>query len=169
MISNLKNTKNFNIVPKWFLRQAGRHIPEYYSIRNRHKDFIQFCLDEKSIIDATLLPLKYYNLDAVILFSDILIIPHFLGQNVTFAKGVGPLLQNIEINDTFFNKSINLCKLISIKNAITRIKKLITPSKDLIGFCGAPWTLSCYMIEGRSSKDFLKTRTFLWNNERRME
>ena len=166
MISNLKNTKNFNIVPKWFLRQAGRHIPEYYSIRNRHQDFIQFCLDEKSVIDATLLPLKYYNVDAVILFSDILIIPHFLGQKVTFAKGVGPLLQDIEINKTFFNKNINLCKLISIKNAIIGIKKIITPAKDLIGFCGAPWTLSCYMIEGRSSKDFLKTRTFLWNNEK---
>ena len=166
MINKLIKLRDSKIVPKWFLRQAGRHIPEYFSIRNKHKTFIDFCLDESSIINATMLPLKYYNIDAAILFSDILLIPHFLGQDVTFQKDVGPLLQEIEINETFLNKNINLEDLKPIKNAILKIKTLIDPKQDLIGFCGAPWTLSCYMIEGGSSKDYTRTRKFLWDNEK---
>ena len=68
------------------LRQSGEHIPEYFTIREKHDTFIDFCLDEQSTVEATLLPLKYYDIDAVILFSDILLIPHFLGQKVTFKK-----------------------------------------------------------------------------------
>ena len=166
MISKLVKLRDFKIKPKWFLRQAGRHIPEYFSIRNKHETFMDFCLDESSIINATMLPLKYYNIDAAILFSDILLIPHFLGQHVTFQKGIGPLLQEIEINETFLNKNINFEDLEPIKNAILKIKTLIDPKQDLIGFCGAPWTLSCYMIEGGSSKDYTRTRKFLWDNEK---
>ena len=166
MINELIRLKDNRIIPKWFLRQAGRHIPEYFSIRNKHKTFVDFCLDENSIINATMLPLKYYNVDAAILFSDILLIPHFLGQHVTFQKGVGPLLQKIDINENFLNKNLNLKDLEPIKNAIRKIKKLINSKQDLIGFCGAPWTLSCYMIEGGSSKDYSKTRKFLWDNEK---
>ena len=166
MINTLISLKNNNIIPKWFLRQAGRHIPEYYTIRNRHKNFIDFCLCEDSIFNATLLPLKYYNLDAAILFSDILLIPYSLGQNVTFKKNIGPLLQTIEIDNDFLKKNINFKDLKPLQNAILKIKSKIPPSKDLIGFCGAPWTLSCYMIDGGSSKDYSKTRTFLWNDEK---
>ena len=96
MINKLIKLKDDNIKPKWFLRQAGRHIPEYFSIRNKHNNFIDFCLDENSIVDATILPLKYYNIDAAILFSDILLLPHFLGQKVTFKKKIGPVLKEIE-------------------------------------------------------------------------
>ena len=78
MINKLIETKNSQIKPKWFLRQAGRHIPDYHLIRDKHKSFIDFCLEENSIVEATLLPLKCYNIDAAILFSDILIIPHCL-------------------------------------------------------------------------------------------
>ena len=165
MISKLVKLKDFKIKPKWFLGQAGRHIPEYFSIRNEHNNFIDFCLHEKSIINATILPLKYYNIDAAILFSDILLIPYFLGQEVTFEKKIGPILKEIKINEQFLKKNINFNELSSIKNAISKIKKSIPSSIDLIGFCGAPWTLACYMIDGGSSKDFAKTRTFLWNNE----
>ncbi len=167
MINKLIRLKDKTLVPKWFLRQSGRHIPEYFSIRNKHEDFIDFCLNETSIIDATLLPLKYYNVDAAILFSDILLIPYCLGQEVTFKKGVGPILKEIEINENFLKKKINLNNLIPIQNAITKIKNLISPQKEIIGFCGAPWTLSCYMLEGGSSKDYVKTRTFLWNDEKK--
>ena len=89
-----------------------------------------------------------------------------LGQKVTFKKDLGPILQDIEINDTFLKRNIIFNDLTAIKNAIIKIKKSISPTIDLIGFSGAPWTLSCYMIEGGSSKDYLKTRTFLWNNEK---
>ena len=165
MISKLIKLRESQIKPKWFLRQAGRHIPEYFSIRNEHNNFIDFCLNERSIINATILPLKYYNIDAAILFSDILLLPHFLGQKVTFKKKIGPVLKQITLNEKFFNKDIDEHDFTSIKNAISKIKQTLPPSKDLIGFCGAPWTLACYMIEGGSSKDYVKTRTYLWNNE----
>ena len=165
MINKLIKLKDNKIKPKWFLRQAGRHIPEYFSVRNKHDNFIDFCLDEKSIFDVTILPLKYYEIDAAILFSDILLIPHFLGQEITFKSQKGPVLKEIEINDKFLKKDINLNNLKSVRNAILKIKEMLPPSKDLIGFCGAPWTLACYMIDGGSSKDYVKTRTFLWNNE----
>tara|TARA_B100000900_G_scaffold399001_1_gene401027 strand:- start:57 stop:1073 length:1017 start_codon:yes stop_codon:yes gene_type:complete len=166
MISKLLKLKDSKIKPKWFLRQAGRHIPEYFSIRNKHANFIDFCFDKASIINATILPLKYYNIDAAILFSDILLLPYCLGQKVTFKKEIGPVLKKVNINEEFLKKNIDLNDLTSIKNAIFEIKKTIPSSKDLIGFCGAPWTLACYMIEGGSSKDYAKTRAFLWNNEK---
>ena len=162
MISKLIKLKNNHMTPKWFLRQAGRHIPEYFSIRNKHDDFIDFCLDENSIVNATILPLKYYNIDAAILFSDILLLPYFLGQKVTFKKEIGPILKRISINEKFLKKDIDLNNIASVKNAIFKIKKTLPLTKDLIGFCGAPWTLACYMIEGGSSKDYVKTSTFFW-------
>ena len=165
MINKLIKYRDYKIRPKWFLRQAGRHIPEYFSIRNKHNNFVDFCLHEQSIVDATILPLKYYDLDAAILFSDILLLPHFLGQTVTFKKGIGPILKKIEINEIFLKQDIDFNNFIPIENAILKIKKILPVSKDLIGFCGAPWTLACYMIDAGSSKDFAKTRIFLWNNE----
>ena len=166
MISKLIRLKDNSLKPKWFLRQSGRHVPEYFSIRNKHRSFINFCLNERSIIEATILPLKYYNIDAAILFSDILLLPHFLGQKVSFEKKIGPVLEGIIIDDKFLKKEIDLNDFTPIKKAIFEIKKTLPPLKDLIGFCGAPWTLACYMIEGGSSKDFAKTRAFLWNNEK---
>ena len=166
MINTLIKLKDNSLTPKWFLRQAGRHIPEYFSIRNKHTDFIHFCFNKASIVEATILPLKYYNIDAAILFSDILLIPHCLGQKVIFKKNYGPILQKIEINNKFLKTDINFQDLNPIKDAIIDIKKRIPTTKDLIGFCGAPWTLACYMVEGSSSKDYKKTRIFLWDNER---
>ena len=166
MINNLINLRDTTLTPKWFLRQSGRHIPEYFLIRDKHKNFLDFCFSESSIVEATILPLKYYNVDAAIIFSDILLLPYCLGQEVTFKKGVGPLLKEIEVNDRFLKREININDLTAIKNAIVKIKNLIPPTKEIIGFCGAPWTLACYMIEGGSSKDYLKTRTFLWNHEK---
>ena len=165
MISKLIKLKDDKIKPKWFLRQAGRHIPEYFTLRNKHNSFIDFCLDESSVVKATILPLKYYNIDAAILFSDILLIPYFLGQKVVFKKDIGPVLEDINIDEKFLKKNIDLNDFMSIRNAIFKIKESLPSSKDLIGFCGAPWTLACYMIDGGSSKDYAKTRTFLWNNE----
>ena len=166
MIRELIQSNDYKIKPKWFLRQAGRHIPEYFIIRNRHDSFIDFCLNKQSVVEATVLPLKYYNIDAVILFSDILLLPHCLGQKVNFKKDVGPILQKIKISESFLKKDININDLIPIRNAIGSIKEIIPSTKDLVGFCGAPWTISCYMLEGGSSKDYARTRKFLWDNEK---
>ena len=87
-------------------------------------------------------------------------------QEVKFKKSIGPLLKEVKFNKEFFNKEVEFNKLTPIKNAIGKIKKSIGSNKDLIGFCGAPWSLSCYMVEGGGAKDFVKTRKLLWNNEK---
>ncbi len=166
MIRKLFKERDKNLRPVWFMRQAGRHLIKYHDIRNKYKNFVDFCLDTNGVIDATLLPLKYYNIDAAILFSDILILPHLLGQKVAFIKGKGPVLSSVNLNESFLNRNVDYSILSPIKKAIESISFKLNKKQDLIGFCGAPWTLSCYMIERSTSKDFNKTRLFLWNNER---
>lgn len=151
--------------PIWFLRQAGRHIPEYYSIRARAKNFIEFCLNEDLIIESTILPLKYYNIDAAIVFSDILMIPWAMKRNVDFIKNVGPIMSPMVPNETKILNNINICELmLPLSKALITLRKKIPNETSLIGFAGAPWTLACYMIEGQSSKDFLLTRKAVWGS-----
>ncbi len=162
LISNVFNNKTTG-VPIWFLRQSGRHIPEYFKIKNNEKNFIKFCLNEKLIVESTKLPLKYYDLDAAIIFSDILLIPWAMERNVKFMKDFGPSLDPMIPNETKIFKDISIIKKFEpIRNSITFLRKELPFSKSLIGFSGAPWTLACYMIEGKGSKDFINTRKALW-------
>ena len=166
LITNLFNKQKCDI-PIWFLRQAGRHIPEYFQIREKEKDFISFCLNEALIIESTKLPLKYYDLDAAIIFSDILMIPWAMDRNVRFCRNFGPLLDPMIPNETKIVKNISIQeKLEPLKNSISILKKELPTSKSLIGFAGAPWTLACYMIEGKGSKDFINTRKALWSSNK---
>ena len=154
-------------VPIWFLRQSGRHIPEYFKIREKEKNFINFCLNEKLIIESTRLPLKYYDLDAAIIFSDILLIPWAMERNVKFTKDFGPSLDPMIPNETKIFKNLSVTnKFEPIRNSIKFLRKELPSSKSLIGFSGAPWTLACYMIEGKGSKDFINTRKALWNSNK---
>ena len=154
-------------IPIWFLRQAGRHIPEYYQIRKREGDFIKFCLNEDLIIQSTKLPLKYYNIDAAIIFSDILILPWALGIKVEFTKNFGPSLRPLIPDESKIMKNISInSKLKSLKNSIKYLRHNLSKSVSLIGFAGAPWTLASYMIEGGGSKDFIKTRKALWSSNK---
>ena len=156
---------NLSSVPIWFLRQSGRHIPEYFEIRSQESDFIKFCLNEDLIIKSTNLPLKYYDLDAAIIFSDILMIPWAMNRDVKFNKNSGPSLNPMIPDETKIPKNISICsKLQPIKNSIIQIKNKLPNSIGLIGFAGAHWTLACYMIEGKGSKDFINTRKALWNS-----
>ena len=166
MINKLIREKDNKLKPIWFLRQAGRHLPEYLKIRSKYKNFIEFCLSEEGVFEATLLPVKKYNVDAAILFSDILLIPHFLGQKVQFKRGVGPILSWLDFNENFLKKNIDFSLFHSITSAIKKINIKLRKEQDLIGFCGAPWTLSCYMIERGTSRDFNNIRLFLWNNKK---
>ena len=162
LISKILKGEKTNI-PVWFLRQAGRHIPEYFDIRKRETDFINFCLNEELIIESTLLPLKYYDIDAAIIFSDILMIPWAMNRNVKFTKNSGPSMSPMIPEETKILKNICLVsKLEHLKNAITYLRNTLPKSTGLIGFAGAPWTLACYMIEGKGSKDFINTRKALW-------
>ena len=149
--------------PLWFLRQSGRHIPEYFEIRSKAKNFIDFCLNKDLVVESTKLPLKYYDLDAAIIFSDILMIPWAMKRGVKFVKGHGPILNPMEPNVTKIEKKIDIFQLLRpINDAMYILKKDLPYHISLIGFAGAPWTLACYMIEGQGSKDFIKTRTALW-------
>jgi len=153
-INNKKTNKN----PVWFMRQAGRYLPEFRKIREKNPDFIKLCLNEYLLPEITLQPLKRFELDAAIFFSDILMIPYGLGQKIEFKKNFGPLLNKInldkidKINETsFINKLYPIYK--SLKT--TSNNKLIL-KKDLIGFVGAPWTLLVYMLNKQSPKNKLK-------------
>ena len=144
--------KNTDYIPIWFMRQAGRYLPEFREIRKKNANFINLCLNTKLIKDITLQPLTRFDLDAAIMFSDILMIPYGLGQNVEFKKGFGPKLEDIN-----FNKIINkepkdfIKKLQPVYKGIKKVKKELK-EKSLIGFVGAPWTLLLYMLNKQSPK-----------------
>lgn len=166
LINKTLNGEKYH-VPVWFLRQAGRHIPEYFEIREKESNFIKFCLNEDLIIKSTELPLKYYNLDAAIIFSDILMIPWALDRNVKFTKNLGPSLEPMIPDETRISQNVSISsKLQPLKNSICYLRNKLPCSVALIGFAGAPWTLACYMIEGKGSKDFVNTRKALWSSNK---
>ena len=147
----------------WLMRQAGRYLPEFRKIRKLNPDFIKLCLNENLSSEITLQPLKRFELDAAIIFSDILMIPYGLNQKVNFKKNFGPELGNIDLKKiSNVNEDEFLNKLNPIYNSIKKVKEnILTTNKDVIGFIGAPWTLLVYMINKFSPKknlisDFFK-------------
>ena len=134
------------------MRQAGRYLPEFREIRKKNPNFINLCLNTKLIKDITLQPLNRFNLDAAIIFSDILMIPYGLGQNVEFKKGFGPILEDINFDNIInTNPKDFVQKLLPIYKGIEKVKKELK-GKSLIGFVGAPWTLLLYMLNKQSPK-----------------
>ena len=163
LLSVLKGEK-FDVPPVWLMRQAGRYLPEYKKTRVLAGSFLDLCYNPKLAAEVTLQPLKRFDLDAAILFADILLIPNALGLNLEFKEGEGPILDTI--ND--HTDVLNLIKTNAIHNtlspvydAVSLIKSQLHKNITLIGFAGSPWTVSTYMIEGRGSKDHQKTKTFL--------
>ena len=155
-------TKSTNINPIWLMRQAGRYLPEFREIRLKNPDFIKLCLNKNLSSEITIQPLKRFAFDAAIIFSDILMLPYGLGQDVSFKKNFGPQLGEINLNDMLKKKEINFInKLNPVYKAlkITSKDKLLV-NKDLIGFIGAPWTLLVYMINKISPKKGLKNFFF---------
>jgi len=139
--------------PIWFMRQAGRYLPEFREIRKENPDFIKLCLNTDLINKITLQPLKRFDLDAAIIFSDILMIPYGLGQKVEFKKGFGPLLTEINLDKIINTDSIDFVKkLLPIYKGIEKVKSNLK-EKELIGFVGAPWTLLLYMLNKESPKN----------------
>jgi len=158
-IINKKTTNK----PIWLMRQAGRYLPEFRKVRKLNPDFIKLCLNENLSSEITLQPLKRFELDAAIIFSDILMIPYGLNQKVNFKKNLGPELGNIDLKKiSNVNEDEFLNKLNPIYNSIKKVKEnILTTNKDVIGFIGAPWTLLVYMINKFSPKkdlisDFFK-------------
>ena len=154
--------KNTKLNPIWIMRQAGRYLPEYREIRKLNPNFIKLCLNENLSSEITLQPLKRFNLDAAIIFSDILMLPYGLNQNVEFKKNFGPILGELNINEITKLDEIDFVKKIfPVYKAIKKVSKNnLIKNKNLIGFVGAPWTLLVYMINQKSPKKELKKNFF---------
>jgi uroporphyrinogen decarboxylase len=152
--------------PIWFMRQAGRYLPEYREIRRDVKDFTDLCYNSDLASEVTLQPIKRYGFDAAILFSDILVIPDALGLNLRFKTGVGPILDAINSYDAIPNKNIEQAiKFLSpVFDTITKVKKDLPNETTFIGFAGSPWTVATYMIEGGSSKNFAKIKELAYKS-----
>lgn len=149
-------------IPIWVMRQAGRYLPEYRKVRREVKNFLDMCYNPDIASEVTLQPIdRFDRLDAAIIFSDILVVPDALGMEVTFQPGEGPRLQGIEnvaLNSEFHST------LLPVYDAISKVRQSLSNNKALIGFAGAPWTLFTYMVEGRGSKDFTKSRSLFYKD-----
>ena len=145
--------KKTTYTPIWFMRQAGRYLPEFREIRKKNPDFIKLCLNPNLVNEITLQPLKRFDLDAAIIFSDILMIPYGLGQEVEFKKGTGPILEDVNLDKIINTDPIDFVKkILPVYKGIEKVRKNLK-EKDLIGFVGAPWTLLLYMINKGSPKN----------------
>ena len=160
-LSGIKDEKT----PIWFMRQAGRHLPEYRALRKTEPDFIKYCLNSEKAAQATLQPIQRYDIDAAIVFSDILMIPWALDRGVRFVEGEGPKLNPLQsIDDVRRFMDINTnTELSSIFKTVERTRSNLASESNLIGFCGAPWTVATYMIEGGSSRNFKNTLKWLYD------
>jgi uroporphyrinogen decarboxylase len=156
--------KNTKINPIWIMRQAGRYLPEFREIRKLNPNFIKLCLNENLSSEITLQPLKRFDLDAAIIFSDILMLPYGLNQKVNFEKGFGPKLGEVNINEMSKLDEIDFVeKIYPVYKAIQKVSSdsiVKNKNKNTIGFVGAPWTLLVYIINQQSPKKNLKKDFF---------
>lgn len=161
------NKEKLSTPPIWYMRQAGRYMPEYRAVRKNFKNFLDMCKNPEVCCELALQPINAFNLDAAILFSDILTIPDALGLGVKFLEGEGPVFDNpIKISKDVINlPDFEPDNLSYVYKAVSNIKNALPKNIPLIGFSGSPWTLAAYSIEGRSSKNFEYTKSFIRNNE----
>ena len=166
-MNNVKKILKNKVICKsvWFMRQAGRYLPEFREIRSKNKDFIKLCLNSELSSLITLQPIKRFNLDSAIIFSDILMVPYALGQEVDFTKNFGPRLSNFDQNIFFRNDKKKFTnKLDPIYKAIEITRNNLDREKSLISFIGAPWTLLIYMLNLKTNKNELDLLKLQKNN-----
>ena len=158
LLSVLKGDRR-NPPPMWMMRQAGRYLPEYRELRSEKGSFLNLVYDPVAAADVTLQPLhRFPELDAAILFSDILIIPFALGQDLTFVAGEGPRLSPPLIDAALDTLSAVPARLDPIYETVRLVRERLEPGKSLIGFAGSPWTVATYMIAGQGSRDQFDAR-----------
>jgi uroporphyrinogen decarboxylase len=152
--------------PIWLMRQAGRYLPEYREVRSKVVSFLDLCRTPELAAEVTLQPLRRFDLDAAIVFSDILMVPYALGQPVEFVEGEGPKLE--PITDSGGMERLNLANvaraLAPIYETVERVKGALPKDIPLIGFCGAPWTVATYMVEGQGGKDQAAARLMAYQD-----
>jgi len=151
--------------PFWLMRQAGRYLPEYRATRAQAGSFLDLCYNPELAVEVTLQPLRRYGFDAAILFSDILVVPDGLGQQVAFKEGEGPVLTPIRSASDLDGLDISGLhnRMAPVYATVSGLSKAIPTTTALIGFSGAPWTVATYMVEGGGSKDFANTKRLMWS------
>ena len=148
------------------MRQAGRYLPEYRAVRAQARDFVEMCLTPTVAAELTLQPVRRYHMDGAILFSDILMLPHALGQKLTFREGEGPILEPIEDHADIRRLKPGADSFSASSRSSKQFNASPRPSarKPLIGFAGAPWTVATYMVEGGASKDFRRVKSWAYRD-----
>ncbi|MEZ5773439.1 MAG: uroporphyrinogen decarboxylase [Hyphomicrobiaceae bacterium] len=148
--------------PIWLMRQAGRYLPEYRETRARAGSFLDLCYNPELAAEVTLQPIRRFGFDAAILFSDILVVPHALGQKLWFEEGEGPRLEPVADAAALARLSVDAAvpRFDLVAETVSRVRAGLPSSTALIGFCGAPWTVATYMVAGRGSQDQAAAR--LW-------
>ena len=155
--------------PLWLMRQAGRYLPEYRQLRKDKGSFLELVYDSDAAAEITLQPLQRFAFDAAILFSDILIIPFAIGQNLTFVAGEGPRLTPALVGSELDSLTPTLTRLEPIYETVRKVKAKLAPETTLIGFAGAPWTVATYMISGQGSRDQSDSRRLAYLDAGRMK
>jgi uroporphyrinogen decarboxylase len=156
--------KQNNKTSIWLMRQAGRYMPEYMKIRSSVDNFLELCYDSNKAAEVTLQPINKFGFDAAIIFSDILVLPHALGWDVSFKQGEGPILRKFESENDLLLLSNNFSNRIeNIYETVSKVKESLPKDVALIGFAGSPWTVVSYMLEGKGKQDFSVSKSFLYN------
>lgn len=154
------------IPPVWMMRQAGRYLPEYRAVRAKAGSFLDLCYNPELAAEVTLQPVRRFDLDAAILFADILLIPHALGQKLSFVEGEGPRLSPVvsHVHLEAFRRENVLDRLQPVFETVRRVRAGLDSSTALIGFAGAPWTVATYMLGGGPVKDPAGLRAYFYND-----
>ena len=167
LLINTLNGNKSNKTPIWLMRQAGRYLPEYQLIRKEAGSFINLCMNPYLSKEVTLQPIKRFNMDAAIIFSDILTIPMACKRNLKFIENIGPILDPIKNEKEILELEIKDYKCLEpIYKTLNLVNKELDKDKALIGFVGAPFTIALYMLEGGSSKNYTKAINFYKNNKK---
>ena len=154
------------VPPLWMMRQAGRYLPEYREVRAKAGGFLDLCFNPDFAAEVTLQPIRRFNFDAAIIFSDILVIPYALGRSVRFEVGEGPRLDPLDTPEKVatLSPTADMSKLEPVFEALRRVRAQLDPKIALIGFCGAPWTVATYMVAGQGTPDQAPARMLAYRH-----
>ena len=152
------------IPPVWLMRQAGRYLPEYRALREAKGGFLALVYDSEAAAEITLQPIRRFGMDGAILFSDILIVPHALGQDLTFGVGEGPRLTPPLLDGAFDALDAAPERFAPIYETVRRVRAALDPSVAMLGFAGSPWTVATYMVAGQGSKDHAEARRLAYRD-----